>query len=288
MGDMKYIDLLGRQCVSSEINGMEYTDVMTAEGLEVQDQQFARLLQNETTNNGNMTGFPQDGMIGLSEPYKGFAADTFVQNLCLQGKLTECRFGLALNTAGAGSLIFDGLKENELENKRTATNFSRNNGFIVGGEVVYSVAGKRHTFQNQSLYTASENADVVGPIPQVRDILGGMNAAILETIESRGKLLFGTYPCNATPPEFGFSFKDEHPDAVGGLVWPFDVSAWTLAREGGSCTAPIVGWDGMVNDSWYLGQAWLRGKYVDFDLNNTTVTFAKLKENNDGSSIQAD
>jgi hypothetical protein len=183
-----------------------------------------------------------------------------------------------LNTAGVGSLILGGLKENELENKRTATNFSRDNGFLVGGEVVYSSAGKQRAFRNQTLIAVSEYANVAGPIPHVRDILHGMNATIVETTSSCGKVLFGTYPCNATPPEFGFSFKDERPDANGGLVWPFDASAWKLARDGGSCTAPIVGWEGIGNNTWFLGQAWLRGKYVDFDLDNTTFTVANLTD----------
>jgi hypothetical protein len=38
MVDTSYFALLGRECASAEINYMVYTDVMTAEGLEVQNQ----------------------------------------------------------------------------------------------------------------------------------------------------------------------------------------------------------------------------------------------------------
>jgi hypothetical protein len=58
--------LLGRQCATSELNWMLYTDVMTVRGPQAHHQQLAYLLQNGTIISGTMFGIAHDGILGLS------------------------------------------------------------------------------------------------------------------------------------------------------------------------------------------------------------------------------
>lgn len=85
-------------------------------------------------------------------------------------------------------------------------------------------------------------------------------------------VLFGYYPCDA-PPQIGFT--------VGNTVFNIDNSSFALTDNGkNNCTSTLVGVSPKVfgENGWLIGQAWMQGKYIDFDAGGNSVAMAVLKD----------
>ena len=84
----------------------------------------------------------------------------------------------------------------------------------------------------------------------------------------------GTYDCSRTPARFGFSFP---PSAE---VHYIDLGANVLNRtaDGKTCTANILGTSTLDAPIWQIGQTWFQGRYVQHNVNASTIAFADLAE----------
>ena len=87
------------------------------------------------------------------------------------------------------------------------------------------------------------------------------------------KVLFGYYPCDA-PPKIGFT--------IGTEVFNIEGTSFKLKDNGNNnCTSTLVGVEGKAfagSDGWLIGQAWMQGKYFDFDLGGNSVAAAELRD----------
>lgn len=94
------------------------------------------------------------------------------------------------------------------------------------------------------------------------------------------KVLTGYYPC-ASPPQIGFGFPSAKvaASATGSTsktstIFDIEPSAFQEADDGsGNCTAIIAGIDLGV---WIVGQAFFQGKYVDHNVDGSSMGFATL------------
>ena len=83
-------------------------------------------------------------------------------------------------------------------------------------------------------------------------------------------MLFGYYRCDS-PPDVGFTFGN----STQPLNMSFEYSQ--SVEEDGFCLSNLRGSD-QLHDEWSIGQAWLEGKYVDFNSNNQQLSVALLKD----------
>lgn len=85
-------------------------------------------------------------------------------------------------------------------------------------------------------------------------------------------VLVGYYDCGRHP-DIAFTF-----DGDSGPELRLEPLRTTRNSEG-KCISSLVGGDvDALPTTWYLGQAWLQGKYVDFDAAGGTVSAAYLKQ----------
>lgn len=113
-----------------------------------------------------------------------------------------------------------------------------------------------------NIITDSGTTIIFGPTQQVRSVF---NIAGIEYSED-SKGITGYYNCSS-PPEIGFVF--------GGKTFNILASALAFKMDGDSCTASIHGTYDFGN-SWLVGQAFFRGKYIDHNIDYGTIGFAEL------------
>ena len=91
--------------------------------------------------------------------------------------------------------------------------------------------------------------------------------------QSCGLMIYGYYDCE-THPTIGFNIS-----TYSGPV--MNLERVEMTKNGkGNCTSRLVGRDIYPEgpNFWVLGQAWLEGKYVDFDGAEGTICAAYLKQ----------
>ncbi|TBU23043.1 acid protease [Dichomitus squalens] len=237
---------------------------------------------------GNITdGDPldEDGIIGFSPPASEItdpndptflAGQSLAQAICDQENISPCEFGLALKTDGTGSLIFGPIDESKIKGNLTTqktlafdawwvvnTTEADSPFFVVGDQVVTHI---QPIFDNGT-------PNVIGPLDTVRAALESVGYAIIETTDDNNVTnIFGTYDCSCEPARFGFSFP---PSAE---VHYIDLGANVLNRtaDGKTCTANILGSSMVDAPTWQIGQTWFQGRYVQHNLNTSTIAFAEL------------
>ena len=260
-------------------------DRMSAAGFEITSQALG-------SPNGE-TKIPHSGILGLA--YAPSSDNTtFLENLCQQHKIEPCRFGLGLNAHGVGSLIFGGLDELSIDGLHTKATIDRGSvGWNVQGNVTYSSSGQQKTMPNQEFFLASELYMVVGPTDQVMEIFASLNKTALLRYGEDNLLLYARIDCD-TILDLAFIIGSDDTNSGGLQQWAFNQLIWGSSEENNKeCTVPIAASDDMPANTWLLGQTWLRGKYVDFDLDNQAITVAnwahhsaEVKASTQNNSVQ--
>lgn len=160
------------------------------------------------------------------------------------------------------------------------------NGWNAKGSIKYQqFGGDPATIDEQGFLIASEDFHVIGPVDQVEKIVSGLGREVINHGIGgygwpEGKMRYWDWPCEDQPfPDIGIIFDVDGKDSTEQPSWSIDSSVWT--RKGGGCSAPIIGYADMPANTWHLGQTWLRGKYVDFDLTNKAITVGNQTGSND-------
>jgi pepsin A len=206
----------------------------------------------------NQTGIPHDGIVGFgpsSTEFPGRNATAFVETLCRDGDLSECRFGLALNSNKTGSLILGevepSLYENKLSVVPSSESWTVNADIYVDGSISNS---------DTSVVMDSGTATIVGPIDQVSAIF---NSTGIQGVRS-GSSLFGYFPCDK-PPTLGIGLPSQsdaaaaaknHSPLLSTTTTLFNISSdqWAIANNGhNNCTALLSGQD-FGESIWIFGQ----------------------------------
>ena len=269
-GALRYSTTQENGCGSADIKYNEYSDTFSQAGLTSKAQTFGNVYPTTPPDNGTITVFPHDGLVG----YAGIAsselgATPFFTNLCNQNVVPECRFGLAFKTDGTGQQILGEL-DSSLYAGSSLTTAKISGQWELQGDV--ALAGKVLA-RNQRIITDSGTANIIGPPGQVQALF---DAAGIESVNISlpgcTEVLTGYYPCDK-PPTVGFVFPSGSKN-----VFNIEPSAFDEAQNGGgNCTAIVSGIDFGAN-TWLIGQAWFQGKYVDHNVQTNTMGIAQLKE----------
>lgn len=202
--------------------------------------------------------FPHDGLIGFAHTTQDSVGHpSFFANLCNQGALAACRFGLALKTDKTGTFHYGTVATSEFSGSLVTVpiqdQWTISGDITVNGQVQQS---------GVSIATDSGTTVIFGPTSQVRSIFDA--AGIQYTTDSNG--ITGYYACDK-PPQIGISFSDSN----------FNIASEALAfkKNGNNCTASIHGTNNF-GDTWLVGQAFFQGKYIDHDYDGGAMGFAYL------------
>ncbi|OLN85417.1 Gastricsin [Colletotrichum chlorophyti] len=250
-GLLQYITVFENGCGSANISYSVFNDTMSFINLTVPLQTFASVKPTSPPDNNTLTAFPHDGLAGFrGRNVSRLHATPFFHQLCEQGTVRECRFGLALKSDGTGVQLLGQVDETLASGPFAKATIKTE--WAVRGDV--RVRGQA-VAQNQVLILDSGTANVVGPTAQVMKLF---DAAGIQAV-------------NHSLPGFGFSLSTGSEE-----VFNIDATAFKEAMNGGNnCTATIAGLDDL--NSWIVGQSWFQGKYIDFDVTGKSVGIAPLK-----------
>ncbi|KAI0031013.1 acid protease [Vararia minispora EC-137] len=235
---------------------------------------------------GNITvGDPiRDGILGLSPPASQItdpndptflAGQSLAQTICSQQSISPCEFGLELKFDGTGSLIFGPMNDTMITGNITTLKTQSNDAWITLNDTAEDsplLVINDQPFTHIIAIFDNGTPNIIGPIETVRAALLSVGYNISETSDSSGaSFVFGTYDC-ASPARFGFSFPPSTE------VHYIDAGANVLNRtaDGLICTANILG--ASTTDLWLIGQTWFQGRYVQHNLNASTLAFADLAD----------
>ncbi|KAM3074119.1 hypothetical protein ACMFMG_003059 [Clarireedia jacksonii] len=278
----------GAGSTSETIIGALYNDTATFQSLTVTSQTIGIAGANNTAN----STYPGQGIIGLGNPaFSGSGATPFFHNLCEQGSIEECRFGLALHTNDTGSLTLGGLDFNLVPGGNAAlTKVPLVLEWFAYGDIVLD--GK-YVFKDAPLEFDSGTTGIVGPISTISALFNQTGIQSVLQTSSTGNTLIGYYPCSS-PPAIGFSLPSQSnlssisssnmttSWSTKSSIFYVENSAQAASKSGDNCTSIFSGYDFDTPGLWVLGEGFFRGKYVDHNLGEGTLGVVGL-EGEDGS-----
>ncbi|CDO72202.1 hypothetical protein BN946_scf184970.g54 [Trametes cinnabarina] len=233
---------------------------------------------------GNITlgdDLPGDGVAGLSPP----ASDNddfsngqgLIETFCQEGHLAPCQFGLAFGKDNHGSLVFGEMDQTKTKGPVTVLPTTDQDSWQVlnateANSTVLVVDGKPFAHIVPTLVD-SGTPNIIGPLETVRALLQSQGYNVTEQTNGFVTVALGTYDCARPAARVGFSFPPSTE------VHYVDLEANVLNRtaDGRICTANILGTSTVDAPFWSIGQTWFQGRYVQHDLDNSTVSFADLK-----------
>ncbi|RPD74058.1 acid protease [Lentinus tigrinus ALCF2SS1-7] len=234
---------------------------------------------------GNITNgdpLPGDGVAGFSPPASDFSGGDpttssgqgLIETLCETGVVSPGQFGLTFGTDGNGSFIFGEMDTSKISGEVTTVPTTTKDSWSVNTTRTDSpllVVDGKSFGQIQATFD-SGSPNIIGPLDQVRTILGSIGYNISEQTNDGITVALGTYDCSRTPARFGFSFPPSS------TVHYIDAGANVLNRtaDGKICTANVLGTSTVDSAEWSIRQTWFQGRYVQHDLDNNTLSFADL------------
>ncbi|KAF8857221.1 acid protease [Acephala macrosclerotiorum] len=172
------------------------------------EMSFGSLTATQIT--GSATGtwdVPGDGIVDFSGSLFWQFPDnstSFMQSLCTQGKVSECRFGLALENENTGSLILG-----ELDTEKYTSDLTVGPIYLTCWATIMDLALNGTVVTHDlTVELDSGTATIVGPIEGVSRILEAVGIEGVLQNNSKGQQLVGYFPCEKPPP-VGFSFPSQ-------------------------------------------------------------------------------
>ncbi len=110
-------------CGHADLQYSTHIDTVSFGGLTIDNQAFASLVENPPKKKIFRKKFPHDGIAGMTGRSGLLGHHGWVKNLCTQRKLEECRFGLALGTAGTGKQVFGGVDHSLFDGELTTPRY---------------------------------------------------------------------------------------------------------------------------------------------------------------------
>ncbi|KAG0646502.1 hypothetical protein D0Z07_7451 [Hyphodiscus hymeniophilus] len=254
-----------------QIVGQIYKDVVQLDGtrLSVPQQPLG------VTPLSSQPGFPHDGLVGFGGPGSAINGSAWVQDLCAEGGLDQCRFGLALETDDTGVQYFGTVEHSRFDGALSVAPLFQYEGspimWALFGDIAYN--GKV-IVRDAEIASDSGTTVIFGPVDDVAalfDAAGLQYLIVNSTNPAVPTTLTGYYPCDQPPP-FGFGFpsisnattaSENGNRNVSHESTVFNVLPSQLLQNGtgNNCTASIHGTDEF--GGWIVGQAFFQGKYVE-------------------------
>ena len=271
-GTLRYGTTEPNGCGNADIAYNVYTDSASLAGLTAPAQTFGWVQKTTPPDNDTITQFPHDGIVGFSdESSSEIGATPFFSNLCNNGVVAACRFGLAFKTDGTGTQVLGSVDTTLFSGSLTTARIS--SPWTTSGDVA---VGNTVIARQQTVLLDSGTSNVIGPTAQVKKLL--QKAGIkYQTIDLPGcaTVVMGSYRCNQPPTNIGFAFPSGNARYLN-----IEGAAFQEAQDSngdGNCTATVTGIDFGTN-FWIVGQSWMQGKYVDFNFDSNSVGFATLNQ----------
>lgn len=252
-GELQYATAQSNGCGFADIHYHTYADTVSMVGLTAQNQTFAKVKKTPPPNPQTISVFPHQGLVGFggvraNETQLG--GTPFFQQLCDQGIVDECRFGLAYGTGSQGKQILGGVDHALFNGNLHESPIDTSTGTTVAivGDLVYETPkGKTQRLKDQSILFDSGTANIVGTGSKVQQLFEDLGIqAVNQTSKACKNVLYGYYSCDS-PAKVGFT--------VGGETFYVEPSAFKLADNGdNNCTATITA----VNEDfpfWIVGQS---------------------------------
>jgi len=111
-GALGYSTVQEDGCGVANISYQTFADYVSQAGLVARNQTLANVVATTPPNNGTITQFPHQGIVGFSVPPNNrtqTGGKPFFRTLCDQGSVRECRFGLAYGIEGTGTQVLGGI-----------------------------------------------------------------------------------------------------------------------------------------------------------------------------------
>ena len=208
-------------------------------------------------NKQTVSVFPHQGLVGFggtkaSETQLGGVP--FFQQLCDQGVVEECRFGLAYGTSGKGKQILGGVDHSLFDGPlhKSPVNLAVGTTVAIQGDLVYfDKNGDHKRVADQSIVFDSGTSNVIGTATQVEALFKDLGIqAVNQTTKACKNVVYGYYACDS-PAKVGIT--------VGGKPFFIEPSAFKLKDNGNNnCTATITA----IEENFPF---WVFGQSVSFD-----------------------
>ncbi|KAB5590488.1 Aspartic protease [Ceratobasidium theobromae] len=246
----------------SAASGPVYTDIVTVAGLSATNQSFSAV----TLESWSFSSDPSDGIMGLAfSSISNIGSPTPIESLAAQGKVSSPVFSMYL-ASNSSALYVGGINPSVYSGNITFLELTSKTWWLING--TSSVGGTQA--YSGGMTVDSGTTLIVGPFESVDAWWANVPGASRcpETIcEGRG---FYTFPCNS-PPSISFTFS-----GVTYNVNPnyFNIGAIDYLNQ--TCMGAVVGSGGGPDDTWVLGDVFMRNVYTVFDQANARVGFANL------------
>jgi len=264
-----------------KLSGPEYKDIVTLDGstLTVKSQTLG-----SATSPASPPSFPHDGLMGFAGTDDSvLSTNNWFNNLCAQGTLTACRFGLAFETDNTGVQYFGEVDTTRFSGALSVAPIT--DEWELLGDIT---ANGKVIIKDANIITDSGTTVIFGPLDQVKTLFAavGITAVTVAGTGGNPTTINGYYPC-AKPPALGYGFPSvsqaaaaakSKTSSVSHTSTIFNILASELAENStasGNCTAVIHGTDAFGED-WLVGQAFFQGRYIDHNVANQTMGFANL------------
>ncbi|EKM60319.1 uncharacterized protein PHACADRAFT_132810 [Phanerochaete carnosa HHB-10118-sp] len=247
----------------STVTGPIYSDDVAVAGLTATGQYFSPV----TSLSNSFANSQLDGILGLAYPRLSSLGGTpFFNTLINQGKVSAGEFGFVL--ASAGSELYLGGTDTskytgpiEYHGVDTSTGFWQATG-------AKSLVGTTTT--NSGFNTIIDSGTTLMYAPQAH--VSAFYAAIPGSFEFDYEHGYYAYPCGSLPT-VTFNW--------GGKAWEVTEANFNLGPVGGNLCAGALAVAsrslGLDDNTWLLGDAFMKNVYTTFSFDQNAVGFATLK-----------
>ncbi|KAJ3806684.1 acid protease [Lentinula lateritia] len=246
----------------STVSGPVYEDTVTVAGIQVSKQKFSPV----TTLSSSFSSDPADGILGLAFPaISNLDADPFFVNANSQNAVDSNEFGFYLASSGselylggANSDLYSG--SIEYHDVDTSTGFWQISGASIASDGTTTVS-------DFATIIDSGTTIMYGPPSVVKQFYAQVSGSKLYD-SANG---FYSFPCESAP-EVSFSWGGDS----------FTVSAdnfnlGTTSSGASTCVGALAAEDlGFGDNTWLLGDSWMKNVYTVFSFSKTAVGFANL------------
>ncbi|KAG9104525.1 Type I transmembrane sorting receptor [Ceratobasidium sp. 370] len=245
----------------STSSGPIFTDTVTVAGLTAKDQFFSAV----TAESDSFAQDPSDGLMGLAfSSISEMGKPTFIDNLKSAGAIKSSVFAFKLSASGA-ELFIGGTNSKLFTGDITFSPLTSKTFWLTTGA---ATAGGSEAYTGGMIIDSGTTL-VVGPKASVDSfwqVAGGQKC----DSSACGGDGFYTYDCES-PPSVAFKFGD-----TSFAMSPESLTIGATDDSKKTCVGSIMSTEGVPDNAWIVGDAFMKNVYTVFDEENSQVGFAKL------------
>jgi len=247
---------------NSTVSGPVYTETVTVAGVQVTDQYFSPV----TALGGSLNDHPIDGILGLAFPeLSSLGEDPYFTTAFAQEAVPENVFGFKLASSGS-SLYLGGTEDKLFTGDIEYHDLDASNGFWqIGG--ANATVGSTTVVSGFSTVIDSGTTIMYGPPSSVKTFYSAIPGSKL--FDSTNG--YYSFPCQS-PPSVAFNW--------GGQNWeisPENFNLGLIAEGSSECMGALGAQDiGLGDETWLLGDSFMKNVYTAFSFQQNAVGFAAL------------